>query len=105
MLQVQLEDCRARELKSMEKQEKYTEREDKLMEKLDEISSRQPCIPKVPLPLKETPTARNTNNNQNSECLRDLNERCVPQNPSGIMALQPQFNWKGQEVLNEDVAI
>ena len=95
MLQTQLDDYRAREVKSMGKQEKYLEREDKLLQKLDEISScrQQTTAPQASLPLNRTSMIGNVNQLQASECLQGY----VPQNPS-VAACQPHFVWDSTEV-------
>lgn len=92
MLQAQLEDCRARELKSMEKHEKFMEREDKLLQKLDEISNKH-----VPLPSSQLSTARNVTYDQVSGSFQNCNEMCLPQGPP-IMGYQPQLAWESAEV-------
>ena len=96
MLQAQLEDCRAREVKSTERHEKYIEREDKLLQKLDEFSSRQTSAKQVPV---LSATVRNTNYNQLQvpECLQMTNDVCFPQNPL-FMGFQQQFAWDSTEV-------
>ena len=93
VLQAQLDDYRAREEKSItEKQEKYLEREDKLLKKLDEISNWQQPGPQIPLPLNPTSMA----GHQASECLLHPGERYAPQNQS-VTNYQPQFVWDSAE--------
>ena len=92
MLQAQLEDCRARELKSMEKHEKFMEREDKLLQKLDEISNRQ-----VTLPSNKLSTAQNVTYDQASESFQNYNEMRLPQGPPR-MGYQSQLAWDSAEV-------
>ena len=98
MLQAQLEDCRAREVKSIEKHDKYMEREEKLLQKLDEISKRQAPMENVPLSLKQTSTALTVNYNQANEFLQDFNEGCISQN-SSVMTLQPGLNVDRTQVI------
>ena len=94
MLQAQLEDCRARELRSMEKHENFMEREDKLLLKLDEISNKH-----VPLPSNQLSTARNVTYDQPSESFQKCNEMRLPHGPP-IMGYQPQLAhaWGSAEV-------
>ena len=92
MLQAQLEDCRARELKSMEKHEKFMEREDKLLQKLDEISNKQASLPSNLLS-----TAGNVPYDEVSERFPNYNEMSLPQGPP-LMAYQPQLAWDSAEV-------
>lgn len=94
MLQVQLDDYRAREEKSVtEKQERYLEREDKLLKKLDEIGNWQQPTPQIPLPRNPTSML---GGHQTAECLLHPGERCAPQNQS-VTTYQPQFTWDGTE--------
>ena len=80
-------------MKSIEKYEKYIEREDKLLQKLDEISSRQAPAKQVPV----LSNVKNTNYNEVPECLQNINEACIPQNPLH-MGFQQQFAWNNIEV-------
>ena len=94
MLQVQLDDYRAREEKSVtEKQERYLEREDKLLKKLDEIGNWKQPAPQMPLPLNPTSML---GGHQTAECLLHPGERCAPQNQL-VTTYQPQFAWEGTE--------
>jgi len=94
MLQVQLDDYRAREEKSVtEKQERYLEREDKLLKKLDEIRNWKQPAPQMPLPLNPTSML---GGHQTAECLLHPGERRAPQNQS-FTTYQPQFAWDGTE--------
>ena len=89
MLQAQLDDYRVREEKSMtEEQEKYQEREDKLLKKLDEISNWQQPEQQIPLPLNQASMV----GNQASDCLLNPAEHYVPQNQS-VTTYRPQFVW------------
>lgn len=76
----------------MEKHEKFMEREDKLLQKLDEISNKQ-----VPLHSNQLTTARNVIYDQVSESFQNCNEMCLPQGPS-ILAYQSQLAWDSAEV-------
>lgn len=98
ILQTQLGDYRAREEKSMtEKQEKFLEREDKLLKKLDEISNWQQPGPQIPLPLNQTSMVGNFNQHQASKCLLHPSEGYVPQNQS-VTTYQPHFVGDSAEV-------
>lgn len=71
-----------------EKQEKFLEREDKLLKKLDEISNWQQPGPQVPLPMKQASMV----GHQASDCLLNPAEHYVPQNQS-ITTYRPPFVW------------
>ena len=95
MLQTQLEDNRAREVKSIEKQEKYLEREDKLLQKLDEISNRQKSAPQVPHPLNQMSMVGNVSQHRTNECLQYSNDGYVPQTAAVASCHQ---HWARTEV-------
>lgn len=97
MLQTQLEDHRTREVKSIEKQEKYLEREDTLLQKLDEISNRQKSAPPVSLPSNQLSMVGNASQRQISECLQNPREGYVPQNPA-FSSCHPHFAWDRTKV-------
>ena len=91
MLQVQLDDYRAREEKSVtEKQDRYLEREGKLLKKLDEIVNWQQPAPQIHLPLNSTSMLGHQTGHH-------LGERCAPQNQSVVTTYQPQFALDGRE--------
>lgn len=69
-----------------EKQEKCLEREDKLLKKLDEISTWQQPGLQIPFPMNQASMVRH----QASECLLHPGERYAPQNQS-VTTYQPQL--------------
>ena len=98
MLQSQLEDCLTREEKLTEKYKKRMEREDEVLKKLDEISSRQASTERGPL-LQRSSTVGNTILNQSAKCVKDDIIEYVSQNQPN-RAFQNQFAWNSTEVMN-----
>lgn len=92
-LQSQLDDSRAREVRSMEKHEKYIERDDKLMQKLEEINNKK-APPPSNLPSS---LGRHFTYNQVSGYLENSSEVHFSQKPSDI-AYQPQLPWERAEI-------
>ena len=98
MLQSQLEDCLTREEKLTEKYKKRMEREDEVLKKLDEISSRQASTERGSL-LQRSSTVGNTILNQSAKCVKDDITEYVSQNRPN-RAFQNQFAWNSTEVMN-----
>ena len=78
MLQTQLQDHRNRELKAMEKQEKHLEREDKMLQKLEEMNSRQLSV------LNDPSYSTRHSNNQALECFEDPRKSAEAQMRSAV---------------------
>lgn len=74
------------------------EREDKVLQKLDEISSRQASTEKGIL-LQRSSTLGNAILNQSAKCVKDDIIEYVSQNPPN-RAFRNQFAWNSTEVMN-----